>query len=32
MTFTDDLTFIPRAMDGTAFGPSDEIAGVKWCV
>jgi hypothetical protein len=31
MTFTDDLTFIPRAVDGIAFVPSDEIVGEKLC-
>lgn len=33
MTFTDDLTFIPRAVDGiSAVVPSDEIAGVELCM
>jgi len=30
MTFTDDLTFIPRAVNGIAV-PTDEIAGGELC-
>lgn len=32
MTFTDDLTFIPRAAEGIGFVPSGGIANGELCV